>query len=206
VLRTRSIIPRFDACSSLAPVALAACAILGGVLACGGDPPAERPTIAAERSRIERIVIATGAIEPATEVEIRPRIPGIVEKIHVKEGDRVEPGQPLLEIERELLASQVREAQANLESANVELHFAKIALDRTDELHVTGASSDQVRDDAMARFQRGRADRARAQAAVPKQAPRGLFRGPISLSFSDLVVGLPTRDGSPVGSEDSVSY
>ena len=48
-------------------------------------------------------MIATGTVEPATEVEVRPRIAGIIEKIHVSAGDRVEAGEPLVEIERELI-------------------------------------------------------------------------------------------------------
>lgn len=133
---------------------------------CGSEEAPPRPTSDAEKGSIERIVIATGTIEPATEVEVRPRIAGIIEKIHVEEGDLVRGGQPMIEIERELLASQVREAQARLQSAEVERKFARIARDRTSELHTTGASSDQAHDDAIARYERAGAERARAQAAV----------------------------------------
>ena len=70
---------------------------------CGGDEPLEAgPSAIAERGRIERIVIATGTIEPEHEVETRPRISGIVERIHVEAGDPVAVDQPLLEIDKEL--------------------------------------------------------------------------------------------------------
>ena len=78
------------------------------VLACGGDAAPPPATAKVERGRIERIVVATGTIEPAKEVEVRPRIPGIVERIHVEAGDLVEHGQLLVEIERELLAGAGR--------------------------------------------------------------------------------------------------
>ncbi|MEM9173887.1 MAG: efflux RND transporter periplasmic adaptor subunit [Myxococcota bacterium] len=135
-------------------------------IACQGEPPPPRASHTVERGSIERLVIATGTIEPATEVEVRPRIAGIIEKIRVQEGDLVEPGQPLVEIERELLASQVREAEALLEAANVELKFAGIARDRAEELHTTGAASDQARDDALARFEQARAARSSAKAVL----------------------------------------
>ena len=83
-------------------------------LGCGGAEQALGPTAKVEKGRLERLVVATGTIEPIREVEVRPRIAGIIEKIHVDAGDSVEPGQPLVEIERELLASQVREAEAAL--------------------------------------------------------------------------------------------
>ena len=96
-------------CSRLAAI-VGLCTLFG----CRAEVVEERPSHTVEIGPIERIVIATGTIEPATEVEIRPRIPGIIEQIHVEEGDVVEVGQALIEIERELLASQVREAEAHL--------------------------------------------------------------------------------------------
>jgi multidrug efflux pump subunit AcrA (membrane-fusion protein) len=92
--------------------ALALCA-----LACGGEAAPPPATAKVERGRIERVVVATGTIEPAREVEVRPRIPGIVERIHVEPGDAVETGQLLVEIDRELLASQAAEAEAALREA-----------------------------------------------------------------------------------------
>ncbi len=92
------------------------------------------PTVVVVRDRIERIVVATGTIEPAREVEVRPRIAGIIERILVGPGDDVKPGQPLVEIERDLLESQVREAEAAVREVRVELHYAKIEVERADTL------------------------------------------------------------------------
>ena len=146
----------------LRSVAVALFATVG----CGSEPAAEVPSAEVQRGRVERVVIATGTVEPATEVEVRPRIPGIVERIHVAEGDRVEVGSLLVEIERELLASQVREAEAALEQAAVELRYARIDLDREKKMQASGAASDQKLDAARARAATARAARARAQAAL----------------------------------------
>lgn len=179
-------------------------ALSGLLLACGGQEETPRESHEATRGRIERIVIATGTVEPATEVEIRPRIPGIIEKIHVEEGDLVEPSQALVEIERELLASQVREAEANLQSANVELRFARIARDRTAELHTTGASSDQTHDDAVARYERARADRARAQAVVDTLSTQ-LGYATVESTLVGRVLEVHVEEGSAVSPVTSVT-
>ena len=134
--------------------------------ACAGEEPEPLPRAEVTRARIERVVIATGTVEPATEVAVRPRIAGIIEKIHVSEGDLVEVGQALVEIERELLASRVREAEASLEAARVEQRFARIALERERKMGANGASSDRKLDEALARYERGRAATSRAQAAL----------------------------------------
>ncbi|MEM7410716.1 MAG: efflux RND transporter periplasmic adaptor subunit [Myxococcota bacterium] len=147
------------------PSTLCACLWLA-IVGCGGEAPENVPQAEVERGTLERLVIATGTIEPRVEVEIRPRIAGIVQRIASQEGDRIEPGTVLVEIERELLESRVREARAALREAEVERRFAKIAVDRMLEMNKSGASSDQKRDDAEARFERAKAARARARAAL----------------------------------------
>ncbi|MGH7896259.1 MAG: biotin/lipoyl-binding protein, partial [Candidatus Binatia bacterium] len=103
--------------------------------ACGRAPETAPPPIAhVERARIERVVVATGTIEPEKEVEVRPRISGIVEVVHVKAGDRVGALQPLVEIDRELLTAQLHEAQTQLASAEIELKFASAESQRATTL------------------------------------------------------------------------
>jgi len=140
---------------------------VGAVVAAGcgaGDDTELGPTARVERKRIERIIVATGTIEPEHEVEVRPRIAGIIEVLHVDDGDTVEKNQPLIEIERELLESQVREAEAAVQEASIELRYAKIAHDRSQELEGRGAASEEARDEANSRYQRAQAGVARARA------------------------------------------
>lgn len=175
------------------------------LLACGiGEESAEIPTALVETARIERIVVATGTIEPEREVEVRSRIAGIVEKIHVDDGDQVEPGQPLVEIERELLEAQVREATAALEAARVELRFASIALERNLELERGGAASQQKRDDARSRQQAARAEVARAQARLDSlntQLSYATVRSPLA----GRVLQIHTEEGNAVSPVTAVT-
>ena len=197
--------PRLSAYRPAASPAVATFSLLLiGTLGCSSEEVVERRAQPAQRTRIERIVIATGTVEPATEVEIRPRIAGIVEKIHVEEGNLVEPGQPLVEIERELLASQVREAEATRQAAEVELRFAKLALDRNSELHVTGASSDQAHDDARARYERAGAERARAQAVVDTLNTQ-LSYATVRSTMHGRVLEVSTEEGNAVSPVTSVT-
>lgn len=70
-----------------------------------------------ERGDIARSVVATGKIEPLTEVEVKSKASGIVEKLFVDAGDRVKAGQVLAELDKEQLQAAVGESQANLEAA-----------------------------------------------------------------------------------------
>ena len=145
---------------------MAAC-IWGGLpIACSAPEPNDSPIAKVQRGPIERVVVATGTIEPAVEVEVRPRIAGIIEHIAVDAGDRVEANQLLVEIERDLLEAQVREAKATAQAAAVEQKYASIELKRAEDLQKTGASSAQNLDGARARYETSQASRARAAAGL----------------------------------------
>jgi len=171
---------------------------------CGGGEAPAVPTAAAERARIERIVVATGTIEPEREVEVRPRIPGIVEKVLVEAGDDVEKGQVLVEIERELLATQVREAEAALREARVELRFAGIDRDRLDALEESGAASQQRQDDARARFERAQAAVARAQAQLENLTTQ-LGYATVVAPLAGRVLDVPVEEGTAVSPVTAVT-
>ena len=171
--------------------------------ACGGSQePGSTATAAAERRTIERIVVATGTIEPEGEVEVRPRIAGIVESIRVERGDTVKEGDPLVEIERELLETQVREAEAGVRVAEVELRYAKIAVERANRLTKRGASSDQAHDEARAAHEGALARLARARAglaALSVQLEYATVRSPIDGRVLDVIAEVGTAV-SPVTS------
>lgn len=150
-------------------VALAALLALGltGWIGCSREATEGAPATApVERGRIERIVVATGTIEPEREVEVRPRTAGIVEKIHVEANDTVEPGQVLIDLERDLLEAQVREARAALDAARVELRYAGIEERRVEQLRSRNAASASAGDEASARSEKAQAQLAQAEAKL----------------------------------------
>lgn len=172
---------------------------------CGGaTDEAPVPTAVAERQRIERIVVATGTIEPGREVEVRPRIAGIVEHIDVEAGDDVAEGQPLLEIERELLESGLREAEAAVREAQVEVRYAKIEVDRAAELERSGAASPQKGDEARARHERAVAALARARAARDNLATQLSYASVVS-PLAGRVLDVPVEEGQAVSPVTAVT-
>src|SRR5512143_1745727 len=87
-------------CAQTITVSVAVAWLLAWGSGCSRSAAVETGRVArVERARIERLVVATGTVEPETEVEVRPRISGIVEQVHVAAGDRVVAGQALVEIE-----------------------------------------------------------------------------------------------------------
>ncbi len=77
-----------------------------------------------------------------------------------------QPGQVLIELERELLEAQVREARAAVESARVELRYAGIEQGRVEQLRDRDAASASAQDEARARREKAAALLAQAEARL----------------------------------------
>lgn len=96
-------------------------------------PPTVNPDSIKEVTRgdIARSVVATGEIEPiSNRIEIRSKASGIVKHVHVDVGDRVSPGQVLVELDRDQLLAQERETEANLQAAQADLVASRAELQR----------------------------------------------------------------------------
>ena len=185
--------------------ALSQACVLGGLLfACGSAEPSDAPTATVERGVLERVVVATGTIEPAIEVEVRPRIAGIIERIAVDAGDTVERAQVLVEIEKDLLEARVREAKAAAQVAAVEQRYAAIELKRAEDLQKTGASSAQTLDTARARFETSQASRARAAAALDTLETQ-LGYASVTAPMKGRVLEVHTEEGSAVSPVTAVT-
>ena len=174
------------------------------LIACGTVEVDGRSTAEAIHERIEGIVVATGTIEPAKQVEVRSRIPGIVERIHVEDGDEVEVGQVLLELERELLESQLREAQAQVRAADVERRYAGIDRERARELVESGARSPQFLDRARARFEAADAECARSAARESVLATQ-LSYATVRAQLAGRVLEVHTEEGNAVSPVTAVT-
>lgn len=68
----------------------------------------------AERMRIVQTVSATGRIQPKTQVNISADVSAKITRLGIEEGDRVERGELLVELERERYLAEVESAEANL--------------------------------------------------------------------------------------------
>src|SRR4051812_43514178 len=78
----------------------------------GPVPITLSPTKGMELQRTVRIVGSLAGLETAT---LSNRVSGSISKIYVDRGDRVKPGQKLLEIEPDRYEMAVRESEASLE-------------------------------------------------------------------------------------------
>jgi HlyD family secretion protein len=190
---------------------IAAIAIAVVVLGTGGyfvskgkeSKAQEIETAVAKRAKIIQKVNGTGKIQPNTEINISADVSAKITRLDVKEGDHVEKGQLLVELDRQkYLASvqsqeaQVRSAQANARLALDNRNQAERVYKRARELVGRKLVSQSELDTAQTAFQ---VDSSRYQAAMDQvQQAIGSLRqsqddlskttiyAPISGTISDL--------------------
>lgn len=83
-----------------------------------------------ERIDLVRAVVATGKIQPVTQVEIKSKASGIIQKLPVNVGDFVHKGQVIYELDQNDLQPALRQQQAALHVAEAALKSARADYER----------------------------------------------------------------------------
>jgi HlyD family secretion protein len=89
--------------------------LTAGVRPGTGDSDAEFETVQVVRSDLFETIVASGSMEPLVRVPVISEVSGIITTVNVEEGDRVERGQPLFELDRVRLEARVAELRAGYE-------------------------------------------------------------------------------------------
>ena len=122
---------------------LLAAAVLGGYAWFKGnksDQPAYT-LVEINKGDITEKAVAVGQVEPRLKFSVKSKISGIVRKIPVEVGDRVEVGDPLLEISPDPTPAELLEAERQIEAAQSAFNRAQSDLQRSQELMDKGLES-----------------------------------------------------------------
>ena len=143
----------------------------------------------------------TGRFEAVQSVVLQARVSGYLDKIHFQEGDRVEAGQLLYQIDPRPFQADVAQAQARLEAAIALRELALIEVERADELfrREVGPRSEAQRrraeyQEAVANVALAEAELTSAQLDLEFTEIRAPISGRISATSIDvgnLVIGGP---------------
>lgn len=82
------------------------------------------------RGDVARSVVATGKIQPITEVEVKSKASGIVEKLYVDINNVVKKGQELAQLDQEEIQAQVAAQRAQLASADANVSTLEAAIEQ----------------------------------------------------------------------------
>ncbi len=118
------------------------------------------------RQKISEKLLFTGVIEAWKKINITPDIGGKIAKIHVEEGERVEKGQLLAEMDTRAIRLQLEQAEAALAVAEASYRDAQKNMERMKRLEKEDAVSDQEYEKIKLAFDLADAQLKQAKAAL----------------------------------------
>ncbi|MCK5377620.1 MAG: efflux RND transporter periplasmic adaptor subunit [Acidobacteria bacterium] len=143
-----------------------------------------RPEVREEHATLELV----GEVRPFDTLKISSEVAGKVDRVLVKVGDRVQPGTPLLEVDRETFHIYLEQAEANLAAAQADLNLAAKALERKRDLLTDDTIPQAAFDEAEAAHELARARVAAAEAArslAARNSERSVVRAPASGAITE---------------------
>jgi len=93
------------------------------------------------KTNIVRKTVATGKVTPLEEIEIKPQISGIIDKIYLIEGAKVKKGDLIAKVRVVPNEQSLSSARGRVSSANIQLTNAQISYNRNKALYEKGVIS-----------------------------------------------------------------
>ncbi len=190
--------------------AVVALLVIGTAVGGGGGDGVEVRMEPVTRRNLVSAVTASGNIEAKSQVDVQSEVTARILRITVQEGDRVEKGQLLVELDQvqfqgavERAAALVTSQQASLMQARINRDQAHRTLDRTKAIAASGTGlvaeevveqAQQAADIADANLRASEASLSQAEASL-KEARDNLARTRLYAPISGRVVRLAVEEG-----------
>lgn len=146
-----------------------------------------------EKGEVTQTVSANGTLNPVVLVSVGTQVSGTVKKLYVDFNDKVEAGQPLLELDAALLTALVKQSEANVSSASATLELAQANEARMKTLFAQEYVSKQEYETSRQVLKSATAQLALARASLEKDKVNlgnTTIRSPVSGVVVDRVVDL----------------
>jgi membrane fusion protein, multidrug efflux system len=169
--------------------ALLSCAVIAFAAAsgAGAQTPARVGVAPAAAKEISKGTEYVGRVDSIEKVDLRARVKGFLQAVKFTEGQAVNVGDPLYEIEPDLFKADVEQAQGALERAEAAKTLSEIQLKRAEELLAKQAGTAVQRDQAAA------SDEQSAGAVLSAKA--NLSTAQINLGYASIVSPIKGRIG-----------
>jgi HlyD family secretion protein len=158
--------------------------------------------------RSTSVISGQGIVEPADrEVKVGSRVPGLVQKIHVAEGDRVALGARLLDLASDAERAAVSAAKADLDAAIARAATSAQTAKRVEELSREGLISRDERDRTVSQASVDRAGVDQARSRLSEASAR-LSQLSVKAPSAGTILKLSVREGeyySPDGEASLVT-
>lgn len=160
-------------------------------------------TITAAPQTIETKTVATGKVVPEVEVEIKPQISGIIDRIYLKEGEKVKAGDLIAKVKVVPNEQAMNQASMRVKSSEVAFANAQIEFSRNKQLFEKQVISSQEFNTQQLRFDQARLDleNARSDYEIIKLGSAGgsaTSNTNIRATVSGTILEIPVKEGDQV--------
>ena len=187
---------------------LGSCAWLFLMIGCGAKPQASESAtgappampvqvVVAEPTRISNSTEYLALLKSRHSATLNPQVEGQVTKIFVKSGDRVKPGDPLLQIDPMKQEATVSSQEASRAAQEANARYAKVSLERAQKLFDAGVISKQDFDNAQTNYDAAVAQLKSLDHQVQQQNVE-LHYYRVSAPMDGIVGDIPVRVGDRV--------
>ena len=167
-------------------------------------PPKPTPTVRAKLGDVAETVLATGSVSPVDETSIRAEVSGLVTAVQVVPGQRVKRDDPLVQLDRKALESEVHEGEFQIEADQLRAEQARKKLDRDRSLVGKGFIPQEEYDDADTALRLAQNDLS-VQRAKLETLRQKIVKTDIRAPHDGVVLKLEARPGQVIIGADSVT-
>ncbi len=152
---------------------------------------------------IKKEVVATGKLNPEDEIQLKPQVSGIIDKIFVEEGDIVERGDLIANIRVVPNEQALISAKSRINSSKLSFDNAKKLFDRSEKLYEKGVISKQDFENSQLSMEQNMESLRQAENDF-KIIKQGTLTGGTSANtnvlaqISGTILEIPVREGDQV--------
>jgi HlyD family secretion protein len=157
----------------------------------------EYTTTTVARGEVVQSVTATGSLDAVLSVDVGSQISGLITKLYADFNTRVKEGQKLAELDPSSYEQSVRQADADVASADASSTLAELNAKRTHDLFTKSLVTQQDDDQAQAQLKQARAALLTKQAAL-ENAKVNLARCTVYSPIDGIVISKQTEVGKTV--------
>jgi HlyD family secretion protein len=163
------------------------------------DPLGELPTAVTEVRDITVSVQATGVLQPVKVVEIKSKASGEILEMPVEMGDYVNAGDLIAQIDTAIIDQELKQNEADYESAKVRLEIAENQYRRARELHAQDLISENDLESSQQNFTNAEAQMLRSEASLDLAKER-LADATVRAPSNGVIINKTVEEGQIIAS------
>jgi RND family efflux transporter MFP subunit len=181
----------------LTPLIVSACRGNEDPAAGAAPPPVDVRTLTLQPKPVPRSSEFVATIRSLRSTTVQPQVEGYIRRIFVRAGDRVRPGQPLIQIDPDRQQASITTLESQRAAREADLAFATQQIARMTKLHQAGAVSLAELEQAESAYKNAEAQLAAVRSQIKENEVQLQYYRVVA-PVAGIVGDIPVREGDRV--------